>query len=207
MKTGKIVLMGHSTGCQDVMEYLTGKGHASREPIDGGIIQAPVSDREAILLDPREAASYEKNCKLAQAMIDAGDGDQILPVKVFPCPVSAKRWLSLASPNHDGDDDYFSSDLADERLIRSFGALPTKSPLCILYSGADEYVPPRIDKEALVKRWIEIVKKGEGVVDEENSGVIEGASHNLEKDPEDVVQGLVKRVLGFLNGLSPQSNL
>lgn len=189
------------------MEYLTGKGHASRAPVDGGLIQAPASDREAILLDPKGAASYEKDCKAAQAMVDAGNGDQILPVKAFPCPVTAKRWLSLASPNHDGDDDYFSSDLTDEKLMRNFGALPAKSPLCILYSGADEYVPPSIDKEALVKRWIGIIKRGEGIVDEANSGVMEGASHNLEKDSEDVVQRLVKRVLGFLNGLSTQSNL
>jgi hypothetical protein len=206
IKTGMIVLMGHSTGCQDVMEYLTGTGREERAPIDGGIIQAPASDREAILMT-MDNATYEKDCTTAQAMIDAGEGDQILNGKAFPCPVTATRWLSLASPKHDGDDDYFSSDLSDEQLMKSFGALPAKSPLCILFSGADEYVPPSIDKEALIKRWIGIVKRGEGVVDEVNSGIIEGASHNLEKSPEDVVQGLVKRVLGFLDGLPPHANL
>jgi hypothetical protein len=198
--------MGHSTGCQDVMEYLTGKGVADRAPIDGGIIQAAVSDREAILMSMK-AGVYDESCKIAQAMVDAGKGDEILPGKFNPCPVTAKRWLSVASPNHDGDDDYFSSDLTDAQLMKSFGALPKKSPLCILLSGADEHVPKSIDKQGLVDRWIGFAKKGEGVVDGKNSGVIEGASHNLEKNSEDVVQDLVKRVLGFISWLPAQANL
>jgi hypothetical protein len=199
--------MGHSTGCQDVMEYLTGPGHETRAVIDGGIIQAPASDRESILMT-MEAVRYENYCKAAQGMVDAGEGNAILPGFPFRyCPVTATRWLSLASPNHDGGDDYFSSDLPDERLMKSFGSLPARSPLCILFSGADEYVPQSIDKEALVNKWIEIVKRGNGIVDEENSGIIAGATHNLNKSPKDAVQGLVRRVLGFLNGLTAQANL
>ena len=116
--------MGHSTGCQDVMEYLTGAGHETRPPIDGAIIQAPASDRESIvmLMDP---SLYRLSCGTAKRMIAEGQGDEILPsyetLGLFPCPVTAKRWLSLASPDHDGDDDYFSSDLSDEQLKKSFG--------------------------------------------------------------------------------------
>jgi hypothetical protein len=202
--------MGHSTGCQDVMEYLTGKGHETREKIDGGIIQAPASDREAICMsiDPE---IYRESCEVAKSMIEAGNGEDILPSKltknIGPAPVSARRWLSLASPNHDGDDDYFSSDLTDEQLLKSFGALPAGVPLCILFSGSDEYVLKTIDKEALLQRWIGIAKQGKGLVDEVNSGVMEGATHNLAGDKGEVVEGLVKRVLGFVNGLSAHSNL
>jgi pimeloyl-ACP methyl ester carboxylesterase len=211
IKTGKVVLMGHSTGCQDVMEYLTGEGHETRQPVDGGILQAPVSDREA---QPFFGADDLLACitATAQQMVDAGEGEDILPSKVMkgtfaPAPVTARRWLSMASPNHDGEDDYFSSDLTDERLLTSFGALPARSPLLILVSGADEYVPRSVNKEALVKRWIEIAKRGEGMVDEEHSGVLEGASHNVSRNPEKVVDGLVKRVLGFLEGVVAQSHL
>ncbi|KAJ8060997.1 hypothetical protein OCU04_010075 [Sclerotinia nivalis] len=209
IKSGKIVLMGHSTGCQDVMEYLTGPGHETNVPIDGGIIQASASDREA-LGQELDANVLKNSIALAQKMVDAGDGEEILPSSAtegfFPSPVCARRWLSLASPNHDGDDDYFSSDLTDEHLKKTFGSLPARSPLCILFSGNDEYVPRYIDKEVLVKRWIDIVKKGDGKVDEENSAVLPGASHNLTRSPE-VVPELVKRVLGFLKGLSSQSHL
>ncbi|EHL00896.1 putative UPF0613 protein PB24D3.06c [Glarea lozoyensis 74030] len=176
IKPGKIVLMGHSTGCQDVLEYLTGPGHENRKPIDGGLIQAAVSDREAIftMMDP----------------------DTIKSV-IFPCPVSAKRFLSLASPNHDGDDDYFSSDLTDDQLMKTFGSLPNSTPICILLSGSDEYVQPDVDPAKLLARWIEIAKSGKGKVDENNSGVIEGATHNLAGNSESVVNDLMKRVLGY----------
>ena len=192
------------------MEYLTGEGCETRAPIDGGIIQAPASDREVIvmMMDPKV---YAESCAVAQAMVASGDGNEILPSRdmkgFFPSPVSANRWLSLASPNHDGDDDYFSSDLKDEQLLKSFGALPARSPLCILFSGNDQYMPKTIDMMALVKKWIGFVKMGKGKVDEENSGVLEGASHNLSGNPTEVVQGLVKRVLAFLDGLPAQSNL
>lgn len=210
IKSGKIVLIGNSTGCQDIMEYLTGAGHEDRAPVDGGIIHSPVSDREAMVTEMAPNV-YKSACAAAKAMVDAGDGAEILPSKetdsFFDCPVSASRWLALASPNHDGDDDYFSSDLTDEQLMRTFGSLPATSPLCILFSDADEYVNKDIDKLALTKRWIEIAKRGAGKVDEENSVPLEGASHNLAGNSDEVVQGLVRRVLGFLNGLSINSNL
>ncbi|RDW94402.1 hypothetical protein BP5796_00165 [Coleophoma crateriformis] len=210
IKDGKIILMGHSTGCQDVMEYLTGPARESRAPINGGIIQAPVSDREAMqfMLDP---AIYRESCVVATAMVESGNGEEILPSRetkgFFPAPVTARRWLSLASPHHDGDDDYFSSDLPDEQLEKSFGRLPPNSPLCILFSGSDEFVSKELDKAALVKKWVGFVKRGTGKVDEDFSGILDGASHNLSGNPDHVVLGLVKRVLGFVNALTSQSTL
>ncbi|KAI9373925.1 hypothetical protein BJX61DRAFT_500912 [Aspergillus egyptiacus] len=56
----KIVIMGHSTGSQDVMQYISTanpRAPSAQEPsrppivrpqVDGAILQAPVSDREAI---------------------------------------------------------------------------------------------------------------------------------------------------------------
>jgi hypothetical protein len=204
IKPGKIILMGHSTGCQDVLEYLTGPGHENRKPIDGGIIQAAVSDRESFFttMDPDIIRSA---CAKAQSMVDDGDEDEILPSadieNLFPCPISAKRFLSLASPNHDGDDDYFSSDLTDDQLMKTFGSLPSSSPICILLSGSDEYVHPDVDSAKLLARWIEIAKSGKGKVDENNSGVVKGATHNLAGNPESVVNDLIQRVLGFLSAV------
>jgi hypothetical protein len=202
--------MGHSTGCQDVMEYLTGAECETRPPIDGGIIQAPASDREGMLMSMPESI-YKSSCEAAQKMVDAGDGTEILPTKktkgLFPGVVTAKRFLSLASPNHDGDDDYFSSDLSDEQLMKSFGRLPKGTPLCVLHSGNDEYVPESISKQGLLDRWTEITNNGEGRIDEVASGVIEGASHSLGGNAEGVVGELVQRVLKFLDGLEVQPNL
>lgn len=205
LRTGQIVLMGHSTGCQDVLEYLTRPGYELRPAINGGILQAPVSDREAIGMHISPEVLSEA-CKVAKAMVNSGDGDEILPTKArhgcfAPAPVSASRWLSLTSPDHDGDDDYFSSDLSDEQLLKSFGALPSNGSLCMLFSGSDEFVAKGIDQEALLRRWIGIIKRGKGKVDEQHSGVIERATHDLANNPDEVIGELVRRVLGFLAGL------
>ncbi len=186
------------------MEYLTGAGCEARPTIEGGILQAPASDRESLVMS-MEPELYRSSCIAAQKMVDEGNGEEILPTRetgnVLPAPCTAKRWLSMASPNHDGDDDYFSSDLKDEQLEKAFGRLPGRTRLCVLMSGNDEYVPKSVDKDGLIERWTEIVKRGEGRVDEVHSCVVKGASHNFGNNGEEVVGELVRRVVGFLEGL------
>lgn len=215
---GKIILMGHSTGCQDVMHYLTsppgvsagnvastgeGNGETKTRPaVDAGILQASVSDREVIVLQltPQE---YTDSCTRAQEMVDSKQGADVLPLhmtrKFLPTPISASRWLSMASPGpaHAGEDDYFSSDLGDERLRATFAKIGgTGAVLGIYYGGEDEAVPESVDKRALVERWIRIVEDGGGVVGE-GSGVVPGATHNVEgggKPLEDLI-GRVGRMI------------
>ena len=54
--------MGHSTGCQDVIHYLTKTLYKENIPetsqVQGGILQAPVSDLEA-LLSGRDPTKHE----------------------------------------------------------------------------------------------------------------------------------------------------
>ena len=210
VKNGKVVLMGHSTGCQDVMEYLVGPGCEERPAVDGGILQAPVSDREAMLMFLSQEG-YRKSVSAAQALVDAGAPDEILPEKAtegfFGAAISARRWLSLASPFKDGEEDYFSSDLSELQLKRRFGALPARTPICILCSGRDEFVPHYIDKAALVQKWIGLIKENGGKVDELHSGVIEGASHNFKRDGPEVISEMVRRVLGFIGTLRTSASL
>ncbi|KAI9851018.1 MAG: hypothetical protein M1838_004629 [Thelocarpon superellum] len=199
---GKIVLMGHSTGCQDTVRYISGPIVAGPRPaVDGVILQAGASDREALLhVFPAERVAH--SVTVAEEMIAQGKGEEILPSDVtgnfFDTPCCARRWLSLASPRHDGEDDYFSSDLTDAQLQQTFGRFPPGSPLCLLYSGADQYVPSFVDKELLLKRWKDTVTKNGGVVDEQSSVVVKGASHNLNGDDDAVVNSLVERVVGFV---------
>lgn len=197
----KIVLMGHSTGSQDCMEYLVGEESSERSSIQGVVFQAGISDREGMV--DAMGDKYESSCKVAQQWVDEGRGDDVLPLsvttKVFGSPCTASRWLSLASPDMNGDDDYFSSDLPMEKLEATFGKLPKESPLLILFGGADGAVPKFVDRKALVAKWYGVVKSGGGAVDEENGGVVPGASHNLSGDQEYVVQDLVGRVKRYLD--------
>ena len=132
---GKVVLMGHSTGCQDLMQYLTGDANklhskfederqerddAGKRPrVHGAILQAPVSDREGIEVTGYDKNIFQQAITLAESWVKDGKGEDCLPLGLTnqffgPIPVNATRFLSLTLPG--GDDDFFSSDLSDEML-------------------------------------------------------------------------------------------
>ncbi|KAK5137603.1 hypothetical protein LTR08_007898 [Meristemomyces frigidus] len=204
---GKIVIMGHSTGCQDCMEYVVGAKAEQRPVVDGVILQAPVSDREALEHHLPKAFMHDAN-QLALKMCREGHDKDAMPSKLTTpafgrVPLTARRWVDIASPgpDHTGADDYFSSDLPHERLMQSFGKIPPSTALLILYSGSDESVPPSVNKDDLVHRWIAAVQEGGGNVDRFNGGVVPEATHNLNGCPEPVVRDLVKRVVSFVGRL------
>lgn len=204
---GKIVLQGHSTGCQDCIQYLTGTGADKRPQIDGAVLQAPVSDREAIQAELPKAFLQEAN-QLALKMCREKKDMEIIPHKFTSMlfgrtAVTARRWVDIASPepDHRGADDFFSSDFDEERLKESFGKLPARTPVLILFSGSEENVSESLDKEALVKKWTKVAKDSGASIDDKNGGVVPGASHNLNGNPDNVVQDLVNRILGFIGRL------
>lgn len=206
--------MGHSTGSQDVMHYLLSPDHEfegenPRPKIIGGILQASVSDREA-LVEILPPGLYDASVALAHEYVAAGRQEDVLPSastgNFLSAPICARRWLSLTSPGpeHNGEDDYFSSDLSYERLKATFGKMGgsgasqgERMRISFLFGAEDQYVPERVDKTALVGGWEWFVREGGGIVDE-GSGVVKGANHNLNGVPEEVLQDLVKRVVGFL---------
>ena len=203
-RTGKIVIMGHSTGCQDSLHYLCSNDEqGTRARVDGVVLQAPLSDREAIVQEMSKE-NYDRANSLAEEWINAGRGEDCLPLEVAasifgPVPVSARRWLSLASPDKKGEDDYFSSDLPDERLRDTFGKITV--PLLVLMGEKDQYIPPQVDSKAMVARWIKILKESDTPVDSQSGELLGGATHNLNGNPDEVVNELIRRVVAFLQSV------
>lgn len=228
--TGKTVVMGHSTGSQDVLHYLyspnplphnpeleTGVQHVIRPALDGAIMQAPVSDREAMIStmkaakEPSEVrAAFDQLVEAASVQPYTVDKlDSILPLNLTKTvglsdtvPVSARRFLSLASPDSPdkpSDDDLFSSDLRDQRFRETFGAVASRgllrSKLLVLYSGSDEFAAPWIDKERLMQRWKDATNAGGSNKWDDNSGVVPGASHNVKDEGQ---ADLIARVSHYL---------
>ena len=239
---GKVVLMGHSTGSQDVLHYLYRSNphtslssfdkdlqHMKRPVIDGAIMQAPVSDREAIhwvlekgigskkASDCREA--YEKLIAIAQEEARNNRAcDTLLPLDItsqlgYPAshPVSCRRFLSLVSPdspNTPQEDDLFSSEISDEQLDKTFGMIHERAllryKLLVMPSGADQAVPDWIDKAELLARWQKAADRNGSaqIWDTENSGPIPNASHALSNDDQaEPRQYLVEKVQNYLSGL------
>jgi len=167
-------------------------------------MQSSVSDREAfpMLLSEEQ---YQSSVQVALDYVSEGRGENVLPAQLlgglFPeVAISARRWLSLTSPPpaHNGQDDYFSSDLREERLKGTFGRIgATGTAIQILYSEKDQYVPESVHKEELVERWERIIREGGGIVDED-SGIIKGTNHAGEGGEDQVVGDLVSRVIRFL---------
>ena len=190
------------------MEYVIGRNASTRPPIHGAILQGGVSDREAwafLLESKEEKDSCAAVLAEAQRLIREGREKEIvyrennIVQKELGAPISAYRTNSLLAKG--ADDDYFSTDLPDETLKTTFGRFPAATPLMFLLGGEDPFVHKSTDKVQLLSRWAGFVKDGGGVVDEVHGGVVEGGHHNLDGDPEEVVGDLVRRVVGFVEGL------
>lgn len=197
----KIVLMGHLTGCQDTMEYLTkicSHEEVSEDSIlDGAILQAPVSDREAMEMFKGTQVTQELIEECKRDFLEKGRQNEMLPPKFsfFDTQLTAYRFHSLAAPG--GDDDYFSSDLTYEDHRKTFGIVNT--PLLVLYGAKDECVPKSVDREALVKLWEASTNP---YYWSPLSKVLQGATHNVGpgSDPG-AVDDLVATVTKFVESL------
>jgi len=137
-----IVLMGHSTGCQDIMRYLTALNplnprNAARPSVEGAILQAPVSDRDAVLhtIDDEDAPetrkAYDAAMKIVKSTAEKDRRNVILPMNLTkplfaPAPINIERFLSLVSPDSPQNpsvEDFFSHDLGDHIFQRTFGSI------------------------------------------------------------------------------------
>ncbi|KAI1096553.1 DUF1749-domain-containing protein [Rostrohypoxylon terebratum] len=185
-----VVLMGHSTGSQDCMHYARSSGLA---PVEGYILQAPVCDRGALSIE-MGAESLDKSLALAKTLIMSGEGEKRISAESLPdsfktTPISARRWYSLGAI--DGEDNYFDPDRPDD-VVAPFWQRVDK-PILILHSGNDEYIPPHVDKAALIQRWKNLCRPG---IVSKLSDLIPGAGHRVEEKEAEV--WLVNTVVKFL---------
>ncbi|KAI8400805.1 Protein of unknown function (DUF1749) [Nakaseomyces glabratus] len=189
----KIILMGHSTGSQDVLRYILTK---NRYGIDAAVLQGSCSDREVFVDDVGENV-YTKLNVLPKRLVDEGKGDELLSSEYSKymggTPVTAYRWCSLMLKG--GDDDYFSSDLDTETIKQTIGKIDI--PFLVAYPEIDEFVPKSIDKIALLKRWESC---SQTQFWSKNSGLIKGGLHWLpEPETQDYFYVMVTKFIEEFN--------
>ncbi|XP_073146721.1 UPF0613 protein PB24D3.06c [Henckelia pumila] len=173
-----VVLLGHSTGCQDIVYYLRTNAACSRA-VRAAILQAPVSDREHRATLPETASMID----LASKMLSDGRGSELMPQEADPdSPITAYRYHSLCAYN--GDDDMFSSDFSEDQLKQRLGHM-SNTPTLIMFSMGDENVPDYVDKKALVERLCRAMGGAEKVE-------IEHGNHSLSNRIEEAVQGIME---------------
>lgn len=172
-----VVLIGHSTGCQDIVYYMRTNFACSRA-VRGAILQAPVSDREYKATLPETAAMID----LASKMISEDRGSELMPREANPdSPITAYRYHSLCA--YMGDDDLFSSDLSDDQLKQRLGHM-SNTPCQVIFSMGDEYIPEYVDKKALVDRLCRAMGGAEKVE-------IEYGNHSLSNRVTEAVQAIM----------------
>ncbi|CAI9118596.1 OLC1v1020187C1 [Oldenlandia corymbosa var. corymbosa] len=172
-----VVLLGHSTGCQDIVYYMRTNTACSRA-VRAAILQAPVSDREYNATKPDIASTID----LATKMINEGRGSELMPrTEDSDTPITAYRYHSLCAYN--GDDDMFSSDLSEDQLKQRLGHM-SHTPCQIIFSMNDEYVPEYVDKKALVNRLSKAMGGAEKVE-------IEWGNHSLSNRVQEAVQAMI----------------
>ncbi|CAM6095482.1 unnamed protein product [Calypogeia fissa] len=172
-----VMLIGHSTGCQDIVHYLK-KGSSGSRAVRGAILQAPVSDREYRASLPETAQMLD----LADSLIKVGRGQELMPREANPdAPITALRFRSLSG--FLGDDDMFSSDLTDAQLKNRLGHME-RFPCQVIFSMMDEYVPDYVDKKSLVQRICDAMGGAEKVE-------IQHGNHSLSNRVEDAVHAIV----------------
>mmetsp|Transcript_13115 Transcript_13115/g.17067 ORF Transcript_13115/g.17067 Transcript_13115/m.17067 type:complete len:284 (-) Transcript_13115:197-1048(-) len=163
-KVKDIKLLGHSTGCQIAVHYCLNLPAQFKPYLQTVILQAPVSDRDAL---PLELSEAEINTLLerAKSLIQQDRGKEIVYF-YDTAPVSGQRFLDLFDKG--GKDDMFSSDLTDSELRGRLGHMDSFKTLIVI-SLADEYVPkdtyPRLGyrlKEAIgVSAELLVIKNGD----------------------------------------------
>ncbi|XP_023746987.1 UPF0613 protein PB24D3.06c [Lactuca sativa] len=173
-----VVLLGHSTGCQDIVHYMRTNAACSRA-VRAAILQAPVSDREFRATLPETAGMID----LASKLIAEGRGSDLMPREANPdTPITAYRFHSLCA--YMGDDDMFSSDLSDDQLKQRLGHM-CNTPSQVIFSMADEYVPDYVDKKALAQRLCRALGGAEKVE-------IEWGNHSLSNRTDEAVQAIMQ---------------
>ena len=188
----EFAVVGHSTGCQDIVQLLATAPFDVRSKIRAVVLQAPVSDREAASLE-EDAPGRATRLAQAQQLLAEGRPGALLPELHYGfVPINAARYSSLFGRG--GADDLFSSDFTDAELASLLGHLSTSGQreargelahepvpahpgllALFVHSGADEYVPASVDPSKLSRRFV-AAAGADGCA---RALVIEGANHNL----------------------------
>ncbi|GAA5873425.1 hypothetical protein JCM3774_000781 [Rhodotorula dairenensis] len=196
----KVVLLGHSTGCQDAIAYLHLKrSHVDMPVLDGVVLQAAVSDREA----PGVPEIVERSVKPVYDMGSYDLGAFVPPAWAAALQtdigITYRRFYSLVLPPESDQvdvrhrEDFFSSDLEPGYLAKVFD--PVDRPLLIVLSGGDATYSDgvRTQLAALLERFTNAIPAASR---SPLSCIIPDASHDLDDGKH--ARSFVDAVLRFL---------
>ena len=125
-----VILVGHSTGSQKAIYYLSKKDNQRK--IHSVILLSALSDF-AVTMSHTTVEDYKSLLKISEALVMQGSEHTLLPASIWPALADAQRFLSLTTPT--SEEEIFSYYDPDKKSIFSNITLP----LLVVFGDDDEY--------------------------------------------------------------------
>lgn len=126
----RIYLVGHSTGCQKIIWYLSRRGTPAR--VAGAVLLCPISDyASARHEDDRKRKKAEA---VARKLVRQGKPHELLRSELWRAPIDAQRFLSLYTPHSKEEIFTYAQPGKIPRTLRK-----VKVPLLVVLAGDDEF--------------------------------------------------------------------
>lgn len=173
--TKKVLLAGHSTGCQKSVFWAAkrkGKG------VSGAILLAPLSDYAG--LGAQERVLLPKATKAAQALMAANTPHTLLPGGAWSQHIDAQRFLSLYTP--DSVEQSIFSYFDPSKTPRMLRSVPV--PLLVLLAGKDEFADRPAEEIAL---WFDEYTRAPLSL-----SIIDGVDHGFKGGEKEVADAIKK---------------
>lgn len=177
----EIILIGHSTGCQKSVFYLS-----QRRPnpsVKGAILLAPISDYNDMSTSvPRRF--LKAATKYARALVKQGIPHMLLPTRIWPDPIDAQRFLSLYTPESIEEIFCYTLPAQNSSTLKK----AARYRLFAVFAGKDEHsVQPPEDLVSWFKKYIPA----------QHMRIVSAAMHNF----GGCEKGLGRLILGWVRGL------
>jgi len=125
----RIILVGHSTGCQKSIYYLAKR---INQLVKGVILLSPMSDY-ADMVKATPPQLYRKLVEVAIKMVSEDRSHELMPDKLWSYTMDAQRFLSLFTP--ESIEEIFSYASGKKPVILN----KVKLPILVVLAGEDEY--------------------------------------------------------------------
>ncbi|MEW6721896.1 MAG: alpha/beta fold hydrolase [Candidatus Micrarchaeota archaeon] len=130
----RIALVGHSTGANKAVYYLSRKHDRA---VKAAVLTGPVSDVPNI--EAEAGRKYNALVKVAKRMVSGGKGDSLMSPKTPGWPISASRFLSLSVAGSAEDVFQYHFEAPGYRALKRM-----RAPVLAILGEKDEYatMPP-----------------------------------------------------------------
>jgi alpha-beta hydrolase superfamily lysophospholipase len=162
----EVFLMGHSTGCQKSIYYLSQRGNQKK--IKGVILLSPLSDYADFVknIDKKLA---EKLQGIAQDLINKNTPHQLMPIDLWPEIHDAQRFLSLYTPNSAEEIFCYAQKGKKPTTFRK-----VQIPMLVILGEKDNYRDRPISR---IVNWFKKMTRAKNMTIE----VVKNATHGFER--------------------------